>query len=307
MACTSRTDPLGGYEPLDNLRRMKYVVEYAAIRLVDLVLQTLPLSWAIGFGERVCVRLPRIIPKRQALILDNLAKALPELSAEDRARIAEAVWRNLGRTAVEFVRIKDFARRPIEDLVTVEGREHMERVLRDGTGAILLTAHFTNWELTGSFVQRLFGSMTAIARPVHNPYVDRWVLRKRRLGGMQVIPAQDAVKASLKCLKAKTFVGILIDQSLSTGLSVEFFGRTAATTTLPAILHIRTGAPVLITYTLREGDRFKQVFQPVHFPPVPDEAERILIYTRTINELFEQLIRRYPENWFWVHNRWKRA
>lgn len=286
---------------------MKYIFEYAAIRLVDVVLRALPLSWAFGFGEWICARLPRIVPKRQALILDNLAKALPERSAEDRGRIAEAVWRNLGRTAVEFVRIADFGRRPIEDLVMVEGREHMEQVLRDGTGAILLTAHFTNWELTGSFIQRLFGSMTAIARPVHNPYVDRWVHRKRRAGGMTVIPAQDAVKASLKCLKGKSFVGILIDQSLSTGLSVEFFRRTAATTTLPALLHIRTGAPVLITYTLRDGDRFRQVFQPVSFPPVQNEADRILIYTRTINELFEQLIRRYPENWFWVHNRWKRA
>ena len=286
---------------------MKYIFEYAAIRLVDVILRALPLSWALGFGEWICARLPAMIPKRHALILDNLAKALPERSAEDRARIADAVWRNLGRTAVEFIRFADYARRSIDDLVSVNGREHMERAIRENRGAILLTAHFTNWEMTGSFVQRLFGSMTAIARPVHNPYVDRWVLRKRRLGGMQVIPAQDAVKASLKCLKAKTFVGILIDQSLSTGLSVEFFGRTAATTTLPALLHIRTGAPVLITYTLREGDRFKQVFQPVTFPEVPNEADRIPIYTRRINELFEDLIRRYPENWFWVHNRWKRA
>jgi KDO2-lipid IV(A) lauroyltransferase len=291
----------------ENFRRMKYAVEYAAIKLVDLLLQALPLSWAIGLGEWICVRLPTVIPKRQALILENLSRAFPEKSDHDKVRIAKAVWRNLGRTAVEFVRIADFAHRPIEDLVTVDGREHMEHAMDKGKGVIIVTAHFTNWELTGSLIQRLFGSMTAIARPVHNPYVDRWVLRKRRAGGMTVIPAQDAVKASLKCLKAKTFVGILIDQSLSTGLSVEFFGRTAATTTLPALLHIRTGAPVLITYTLREGDRFKQVFQPVTFPEVPNEADRIPIYTRRINELFEDLIRRYPENWFWVHNRWKRA
>ncbi|MGA6827516.1 lysophospholipid acyltransferase family protein [Nitrospira sp. NS4] len=286
---------------------MKYLCEYVLLRFVDLLLQALPGTWAIALGEWLCLRLPTIIPKRQALILDNLTRVFPDKSAEEKAGIAQAVWRNLGRTAVEFVRIADFARRPIEDLVEVEGREHMERAIGEGKGVILLTAHFTNWELTGSFVQRLFGSMTAIARPVHNPYVNRWVQRKRLAGGMKIIPAQEAVKASLKCLKAKTIVGILIDQSLSSGLSVEFFGRTAATTTLPALLHVRTGAPVLITYTLREGDRFRQVFQPVAFPPVSDEADRIAIYTRAINVLFEDLIRRHPENWFWIHNRWKRA
>ncbi|HSN05468.1 MAG TPA: lysophospholipid acyltransferase family protein [Nitrospira sp.] len=286
---------------------MKYLCEYVLLRFVDLLLQALPGTWAIALGEWLCLRLPTIIPKRQALILDNLTRVFPDKSAEEKAGIAQAVWRNLGRTAVEFVRIADFARRPIEDLVEVEGREHMERAIGEGKGVILLTAHFTNWELTGSFVQRLFGSMTAIARPVHNPYVNRWVQRKRLAGGMKIIPAQEAVKASLKCLKAKTIVGILIDQSLSSGLSVEFFGRTAATTTLPALLHVRTGAPVLITYTLREGDRFRQVFQPVAFPPVSDDGDRIAIYTRAINRLFEDLIRRHPENWFWVHNRWKRA
>lgn len=285
---------------------MKYAFEYALVRLVDLMLLALPLPWAIALGEWLCLRLPKIIPKRQALILDNLTRAFPDKSAREKAGIAEAVWRNLGRTAVEFVRIADFTRRPLEDLVTVEGREHMDRAIAEDKGVIILTAHFTNWELTGSFVQRLFGSMTAIARPVHNPYVDRWVQRKRLSGGMKIIPAQEAVKASLKCLKVNTIVGILIDQSLSSGLLVDFFGRPAGTTTLPALLHVRTGAPVVMTYTLREGDRFRHVFQPVVFPPVSEDADRILIYTKTINTLFEEVIRRYPGNWFWIHNRWKR-
>ena len=286
---------------------MKYLFEYVLLRVVDLGLQALPLTWAIAFGEWIFLRLPALIPKRQALILDNLGRTFPDTSPEDRARIAQAVWRNLGRTAVEFVRITDFARHPLEDLVVVEGREHIDQAVKEGKGVIILTAHFTNWELTGSFIQRLFGSMTAIARPVHNPYVERWVQRKRLSGGMKIIPAQDAVKASFKCLKARGNVGILIDQSLSSGILVDFFGRPAGTTTLPALLHLRTGAPVVMTYTLREGGRFRQVYHPVVFPPVTEESDRILIYPKAINTLFEDLIRRYPENWFWIHNRWKRA
>ena len=286
---------------------MKYACEYLLLRFADLLFQALPRAWAIALGEWIFLRLPALIPKRQALILDNLARTFPGSSPEDRVRIAQAVWRNLGRTAIEFVRITDYARHPLEDLVVVEGREHMDRAVKEGKGVIILTAHFTNWELTGSFIQRQFGSMTAIARPVHNPYVERWVQRKRLSGGMKIIPAQDAVKASLKCLKANGIVGILIDQSLSSGLLVDFFGRPAGTTTLPALLHLRTGAPVVMTYTLREDGRFRHVYQPVVFPPVAEDADRILIYTKAINTLFEDLIRRYPENWFWIHNRWKRA
>lgn len=286
---------------------MKYLCEYVLLRAVDLFFLALPHRTAIRCGEWLGDRLPGLLSKRHALILDNLARSFPDRTAEDRERIAREVWRNLGRTAVEFVRIGDYARRPIDELVTIEGRELMERALQEGKGVIIATVHFTNWEMTGSFIQRVFGSMTAIARPVHNPYVDRWVQRKRRTGGMTIMPSQNAVKASLKCLKANIIVGILIDQSLSTGLSVEFFGRTAATTTLPALLHLRTGAPVVATYILREGDRFRQVYQPVTFPSVPEDGDPVAVYTKTINVFFEDVIRRYPGNWFWVHNRWKRA
>lgn len=285
---------------------MKYACDYALVRFADLLFQALPRAWAIGLGERVCLLLSTVIAKRHALILDNLAQAFPEKCGTEQARIAGAVWRNLGRTAVEFVRITDYVRCPIEEVLEVEGREYMEQAMREKKGVILLSAHFTNWELTGSFVQRQFGSMTAIARPIRNPYVERWIQRKRSAGGMRIIPVQEAVKASLKCLRANAIIGILIDQSLSLGsLPINFFSRPALTTTLPALLHLQTGAPILTTYTLRDGDRFRQIFQPITLPSVPDKTDRIGAYTQAINAYFEDLIRRYPENWFWIHNRWK--
>ena len=115
------------------------------------------------------------------------------------------------------------------------------------------------------------------------------------------------MKASLKCLKNKGIIGMMVDQSLSTGgVFVDFFGRPASSTTLPALLHIRTGAPVMFAYLLRNGERFRLVFEPVTFPPVEDPAARIQIYTQVMSSQFEQVIRRYPENWLWLHNRWKR-
>lgn len=286
---------------------MKKAFEYALVRVADLLFHLLPRSWAIRLGEQLSLIVSHIITKRRDLVLRNLALSFPEKSDAERAHIAQAVWRNLGRLAVEFARVSDFTDGSINRLVEIEGREHLDAALKEGKGIIGLTAHFTNWELTGALVQRVLGNMTVIARPVRNQLIDRWVFEKRTASGLTIILPKDAVKASLKCLKNKGIIGMMIDQSLSSGgVFVEFFGRPASSTTLPALLHIRTGAPVMFAYLVRNGERFRLVFEPVIFPPVEDPATQIQIYTQVMTTQFEQVIRRYPESWLWLHNRWKR-
>lgn len=286
---------------------MKKAFEYALVRFADLLFHALPRSWAIGLGEQLSLGVSHVITKRRELVLRNLALAFPEKTETERAHIAQEVWRNLGRLAVEFARVSDFTDGSIDRLVEIEGREYVDAAIKEGKGIIGLTAHFTNWELTGALVQRVFGNMTVIARPVRNPLVDRWVYEKRTASGLNIILPKDAVKASLKCLKSRGIIGMMVDQSLSTGgVFVDFFGRPASSTTLPALLHIRTGAPVMFAYLLRNGERFRLVFEPVTFPAVEDPAARIQIYTQVMSTQFEQVIRRYPESWLWLHNRWKR-
>ena len=171
---------------------------------------------------------------------------------------------------------------------------------------LFVTGHFGYWELQALVHGLRLQPMSVMARALDNPLLHDLLERMRTRTGNGVIYRQGTLRRALRLLQAGGSVGILIDQSLSSGLLVDFFGRPAGTTTLPALLHMRTGAPVVMTYTLREADRFRHVFRPVVFPPVSEDADRILIYTKTINTLFEDLIRRYPENWFWVHNRWKR-
>lgn len=286
---------------------MKKAFEYGLVRFADLLFHILPRSWAIRLGEQLSLIVSLVISKRRDLVLRNLALSFPEKSEAERAHIAREVWRNLGRLAVEFSRVSDFTDGSIDRLVEIEGREQVDAAIKEGKGIVGLTAHFTNWELTGALVQRVFGNMTVIARPVRNPLVDRWVYEKRTASGLTVILPKDAVKASLKCLKNKGIIGMMIDQSLSSGgVFVEFFGRPASSTTLPALLHIRTGAPVMFAYLVRNGERFRLVFEPVVFPVVEDPAARIQVYTQAMSTQFEQVIRRHPESWLWLHNRWKR-
>lgn len=290
------------------MKEIKHRIEYILVFLADAFFQTLPRGWALRMGEWVGLTMSLAIPKRNVLIMDNLTQAFPEKTDDEKHRIARSVWRNVGRTAVEFVRVSDFMEGVPDRFVECDGREHMEKAVQQKNGVILLTAHFTNWELSGVFTQLYFGIMTAIARPMRNPHVEKWLQSKRTSGGMKIILHRQAVRAALRCLKEKKIIGILVDQNLYTGgIFVDFFGRPAATTTLPALLHARTGAPVIITYTLREGDRFRLVYEPpINFPHVADESKRIIAHTQVISDHFENLIRKYPGNWFWIHNRWKR-
>jgi KDO2-lipid IV(A) lauroyltransferase len=284
----------------------KHRLEYAALKTVEFTLCALPLPLALKAGEQLGSFMSFVLKKRRRLVIDNLTHAFPEKSAREIARIARVNWKNLGRTALEFVRSGDFVSPSALARVRWEGAERFETALGQGRGAILISFHFSNWEILGMLIQLRFKRMMAIARPMKNPLAERWLQGKRARGGMKITLHRDAVKASLRWLRAKNIVGILVDQNLyHGGVFANFFGRPAATTTLPALLRIRTEAPVFVTYSVREAGSFHATLEPVEFPDVLED-QRVLVYTQTINDHLERIVRRYPENWFWIHNRWKR-
>lgn len=290
------------------MKRFKHRLEYALVTALDALFHLMPLRRAVTFGEGFGLFMSHVIPKRNRLILSNLAHAFPEKTEAERERIAKAMWRNLGRTAGEFLLMPEILSRPREFPIVWEGLEHMEKAVGEGRGVIVIAAHYSNWEILGVDIRRRFPNFKAIARPMRNPFVEAWVRSKRGSSGMDTILHREAVRASLKWVKSKNVIGILVDQNLYTGgVFVDFFGRPAATTTLPAILHARTQAPVLITYSLREGDGFRFVFEsPVNPPAGVAEQNQVEAHTQEIAKRFEAIIRRKPENWFWIHNRWKR-
>lgn len=290
------------------IKAVKHRIEYVLVRIFDMFLSSLPRSLALGIGEGLGVFVSKVLSSRRKLVLENLAMAFPEKGKDEINRIAAGVWRNLGRTAVEFIRLPDITTKNYHKFFVYEGLENVDRAARKERGIIFTTFHFTNWEITGVAAQFARGGVIAIARPMKNPLVEKWIQKKRAESGMSIILHRQAVKESLRVLRQRKRIGILVDQNLYTGgVFVSFFGRLAATTTLPALLCSRTQAPVIMAYSLREGGRFRIIFgPPFHLPEIDDPEERIRRHTELMTEQMEAVIRRHPENWFWVHNRWKR-
>jgi len=289
-------------------KRIKHFIEFLFVLAFDAFFQCMPYRWAVNLGENIGVLFSHVLTKRNLLIMANLTKAFPRKRPEEIRKITLGVWRNIGRTAIEFIRFRDLNTGRTRDRFVAEGDDNLKAAMKAGKGIIFVTFHFTNWEINGVKTAEKVGQIYAIARPMKNPFVENWIQRKRGSNNLKMMLHRNAAKACLKALKEGAHVGILVDQNLYTGgIFVNFFGRPAATTTLPALLHHKTKSPVVIAYSLREGMKFRMVYsKPLYFPPVADRYEAIRAHTQIINDELEAIIRKTPENWFWIHNRWKR-
>lgn len=290
-------------------KQTQYVAEFLVIWTLDAIVTALPRSWALSCGQILGWVASLVLVSRKNLLLRNVAACFPEMSQAKRLHLNRSVWKNLGMTAVEFARLSRINDKNYTEYFEYEGVEEAMRGASLQSGIIFVTLHVGNWEMSGIGHQFRFKNLVAIAKPIKNPWVERFVRAKRSACGLQIVPHRNAVRASLKALKAGKSVGILMDQNIRQGgVFVDFLGRPAATTTLPALLHIRTGAPVIVGCTVRQAEKFKLIYLPViKFPEAVEPGERVYIYTQILSDAIGAMVRQQPENWFWLHNRWKRA
>ena len=185
----------------------------------------------------------------------------------------------------------------------------VENARRNGQGVIFVTAHFGNWELGGVVMAHLGRRLHSVYRPLDNPLLDRYVIRTRRMSTQQVIPRKGALAKLLRVLRRGGDVAFLVDQHAgSEGVWVDFFGRPASTTPAPALLSLRTNAPIITAYTRRidRGFKFEMVLdRPIQVESTGDRQRDVERITTAINARIESYIRRAPEQWLWLHRRWR--
>jgi KDO2-lipid IV(A) lauroyltransferase len=289
---------------------MREWLEFAAVWTVLRTLGALPRGLARGFAAAVAFALYAMLPKLRRTAEFNLRLAFPEWDAARRNAVIRGMVRNLGWMAAEFARFPKDMRENIEEVVVLEGHENFLNGQRRGKGVLYLTGHIGAWELS-SFAHALYGfPLHYMARPLDNARVDALVNRYRCLSGNEPVFKNESARALLKILKEAGTVGILADQNTmpEEGVFVDFFGKSACTTTGIARVALHTGAAVVPGYAYwDEGiGKYKLRFEPaVELIRTGDTERDVFVNTQKFATVIEGIIRKHPEQWVWVHARWK--
>ena len=287
-------------------RAPRHVCEAAAAYALFALLGALPVGWASAFGAALGGSIGPLLPvHRQGL--DNLTRALPERSPAEIRRIARRMWRHLGRVAAEYPHLHRFSVNASGGRIELVGKSHLEEARRSATGGIFFSGHIGNWEICVLPLERNGVPVTAVYRAANNPIVDRMISRFRSaVMQHRVSKGRDGTRELVRALGAGKHVALLVDQKLTTGIPVPFFGRDAMTAPGVATFALRYDCPIWPVRVERLGGvAFRvTVYPKLAMPEEGTREERTRAIMVTINQVLEDWIRERPEQWLWLHRRW---
>ena len=283
------------------------VLSRAAAGLLVRFLQALPLAAvdALARGVAACAYALGI---RRRVTLDNLAHAFPERPVAERRALARAAYANMARVVVDALRTLGASRAELLAEVEVDDFGPVDRALAAGKGLLVATAHLGSWEMFGAaMAQRV--PLHAVVRPLRGG-VNARLVEARERAGLKLIPARGALGSMVAALRKKEVVAMLLDQAIGGkhALFVPFFGRLAATTPALSMAALRTGAPTLVAVALRENGRLRLRLEgPFEVTDSGDRPRDLREHTARVTSALERIIREVPDQWLWLHRRWKLA
>jgi Kdo2-lipid IVA lauroyltransferase/acyltransferase len=289
---------------------MREKIEYWLVVAVARALGRIPLSTARRLAGGIAAVVYALFGRLRRVGERNLTMALPELSASERKQILHNVYRHLGWQLVEFCRMPRYTAENVSGWIRTKGLEHFLAARARGKGVLVLTGHLGAWELS-SFYHSLQGySMGIVIRRLDNRYLDTFVNDIRCLHGNYVLHKDDFARGLMTAMRKGETVGILMDTNITPpqGVFAHLFGIDACTGSGLAHVAVKTGAAVLPGFLLWEPEEKRYV---LHFGPelviarTHQPKEDVLALTQQCNDVLESWIRRYPDQWLWIHRRWK--
>jgi len=286
--------------------RLEYALVWPAIKLLGLLPR--PISRAIGIAIGLTVY--HFHPRLRAIGRRNLALAFPAMPLADRRRILRGEFVSLGRQLAEVCMFPTYTRKNVSQIVVYDGLENYERAYARGKGVLFLTGHLGAWELS-AFAHSLQGHpLWIVMRPLDNRYLNRLIERYRTMYGNRTVSKDDFVRGLLAAMRAGDAVGILMDTNMTPpqGVFVNFFGIPAYTASGLARIALRTDAAVVPGFTIwdEKTRRYTLRFDPaLELIRTGDEQADIVANTARFTSVIEDYVRRYPDQWLWVHRRWK--
>jgi Kdo2-lipid IVA lauroyltransferase/acyltransferase len=287
-------------------QKLEYAAAWPFIKILGILPRSSARAFAITLGQLIYllhVRLRRVGMR-------NLELAFPEKSIAERKRILRGEFTSLGRQLAEVCQFPKYTLENVEQVVVYDGLENFERAFARGKGVLFLTAHFGGWELS-AFTHSLHSHwLHVVMRPMDNEYLDSLIRSYRTMHGNRVVPKDDFVRGLLGAMKAGEVVGILMDTNMTPpqGIFVDFFGIPACTASGLARIAMRTDAAVVPTFTIwdEEMKKYRLRFDPaMELMRTGDLEADIAANTQNFTKVIENYVRKYPEQWLWVHRRWK--
>lgn len=303
-----------GKSEFQNSRTKKLAYfQYLLIKVCSIFVNLLPEDIALRLGRELGRIVYYLDRTHRRVVLQNLNTAFgKEKSPKEILSIAKRTFQNLGIGAIEFLRIPKMDLDDFKKKIRINGLENVKEIIENRkNGVLLLLSHFGNWELMGVLSKFMDLPISVVVRPIKkNKWLDRMVLKIRESCGIEIINKEKASRYIIQSLSKNRFVGILIDQRAkrSECVWVDFFGKKAPTTPALTILAMRTGAPILPVFMVRDGFKKHTLFveKPISLIRTGDIKNDVKINTQIINNTLENMIRKFPDQWFWVHRRWER-
>ncbi len=289
---------------------MVYRLQYWPLLALVRIIGVLPRPLARGVGLLIAGAAYHGHPRLRRVGMRNLELAFPEKPLAERRHILRGVYRSLGRLLAEFCLFPYYTRENVAEVATYQGFENFEAAEKRGKGVLLLTGHFGGWEI-GSFFHSIQGHpMRIVVRPIDNPFVDALVTRYRTLHGNSLIGNQGFARGLLAAMENNETVGILMDTNMTPpqGVFVNFFGIPACTAVGIARVALHTDAAVVPAFTIWDPvlRKYRVEFSPaVELVRTGDAEADAIAGTAQFNRVFEAYVRKYPDQWLWVHRRWK--
>ena len=286
------------------MKKVKYFIEFIFVICFFFIFRIIGSKNASNLGEIIGKKFGPLF-RSNITILKNLKNSKIGLSEKDRKNIINNMWGNYGRIFAEYIFIKKYRQDVNTKNIEVIGQEILEKIKLDKEPVIFVSGHFNNFELMAMYLEKSGIDLAAIYRPLNNRFLNPLMekIRNKYICKKQIKKGISGTKEVLKYFKKGTSIALMIDQRVSEGINCDFFGKKAFTTTIPAQFVKKFNCKVVPIYIQRiEADNFRlEILRPIEF----SRDETIESITFNLNKVLENLIKKYPEQWIWSHNRWK--
>ncbi len=271
----------------------------------------IPKNIVCFFGKILGILIYYIDFPHRRIVIRNLKFAYPEWADEEVCRVSRKVFRNLGITILEILQMAFFSKEDFLRNIRIKGEEHLLNAVESGKGVIIISAHLGNWEAASLFSPCYFGyPVTVVVRKIESEIINRWILKLRTRFGNSRIDKEGALPEMMQTLRSGKILAMLIDQGTtkSEGVELLFYDKKVTVTPAAAMLALRCKSPVLPVFCIREEDQKLAIIiePPVQLVRTNDLRDDLKSNTQIMTDVMEKAVRKYPDQWLWLHKRWKR-